>query len=522
MVEKAWQTMVNQPMDKAVEERFRVSAASELSRNSLPITPLAIELASPPDPWVACQKLSPQPGLLFFDSAGGPRPLAHYSYLMADPFAWLTFRNGNTEWTWNLKESWNPRIAGFPHPSRPISFLENILGSFPQRSIPGIPPFQGGAAGLFGYELSHQFERLPLRRPNEFDLPDLAIGFYDWVLAWDHWQQRAWIIASGIPKPPDDRLEAAHLRIQQVQNWLKAPGTQAKIHPANERKREPAFQKPVIGLKGISSSFSRREYLEAIDRVVAYIRAGDCFQTNLSQRLLAPFQLPPLEQYGRLRDENSAPFSAYFDLGESVILSASPERFLKVCSDGHVETRPIKGTRPRGCNSEEDQRQIQALIASEKDRAENVMIIDLLRNDLGRVCRFGSVQVPQICQLETYPSVHHLVSEVRGRLRPSLGLVDLIKAAFPGGSVTGAPKIRAMEIIAELEPTMRGPYCGSLGWLGFDGAMDSNILIRTMTGSGGWLQFPVGGGIVADSVPETELEETFHKARGLLRSLPGP
>ncbi len=209
---------------------------------------------------------------------------------------------------------------------------------------------------------------------------------------------------------------------------------------------------------------------------------------------------------------------AYFDLGDFVIASASPERFLRV-ENGEVETRPIKGTRPRGQTAEEEQLRQRELLDSVKDRAENVMIVDLMRNDLGRVCVYGSIQVPALCQLETYKYVHHLVSQVRGRLRRDMGPIDLLRAAFPGGSVTGAPKIRAMEIIAELEPTARGPYCGSLGFIGFNGTMDSNILIRTFTMGRGFVQFPVGGGIVADSVPQREYEETLHKAEGMLRAL---
>ena len=268
----------------------------------------------------------------------------------------------------------------------------------------------------------------------------------------------------------------------------------------------------------MTSNFDRAGYLKAARRAIDYIHAGDCFQVNLSQRLLHRATLPPLELYDRLRRRNPAPFAGYFDLGDFAIASASPERFLRV-ENGEVSTRPIKGTRPRGATPEEDERQKWALLDSEKDRAENVMIVDLLRNDLGRVCAYGSVRVEALCRLESYRTVHHLVSEVRGRLRPGLGPVDLLRAAFPGGSVTGAPKVRAMEIIAELEPTARGPYCGSLGYLGFDGSMDTNILIRTFTIGKGWLQFPVGGGIVADSTPEGEYAETLHKAEGLLRAL---
>jgi para-aminobenzoate synthetase component 1 len=268
----------------------------------------------------------------------------------------------------------------------------------------------------------------------------------------------------------------------------------------------------------VTSNFDRRGYLRAVRRAIDYVHAGDCFQVNLAQRLLCPARLPPLELYRRLRQRNPAPFAGYLDLGDFVIASASPERFVRTL-DGRVQTRPIKGTRPRGATPEEDQMRAAELLASAKDRAENVMIVDLMRNDLGRVCRFGSVRVEALCRLESYRTVHHLVSEVRGTLRPGLGPVDLLRAAFPGGSVTGAPKVRAMEIIAELEPVARGPYCGSLGYVGFDGAMDTSILIRTFTAGKGWVQFPVGGGIVADSDPESEYAETLHKAEGLLRAL---
>jgi para-aminobenzoate synthetase component 1 len=255
-----------------------------------------------------------------------------------------------------------------------------------------------------------------------------------------------------------------------------------------------------------------------VQRAIEYTHAGDCFQVNVAQRLLTPQEGRPINLYGRLRERNAAPFAGYFDLGDFAIVSASPERFLFV-EGGEVETRPIKGTRPRGATPAEDRAHLAELRASTKDRAENVMIVDLLRNDLGRVCEYGSVRVEAVCRVETYRYVHHLVSEVRGRLRASLGPVNLLQAAFPGGSVTGAPKIRAMEIIAELEPTARGPYCGSLGYIGFDGTMDTNILIRTFTVGRGWVQFPVGGGIVADSTPHREYDETWHKAEGMLRAL---
>jgi para-aminobenzoate synthetase component 1 len=281
----------------------------------------------------------------------------------------------------------------------------------------------------------------------------------------------------------------------------------------------PALAYPLPLAQGLCSNFTRDDYLRAVARAVEYVHAGDCFQVNLAQRLLAPQgALHPLELYRRLRERNPAPFAGYFDAGELVLASASPERFVRV-ANGEVEARPIKGTRPRGATPGEDRERAEELLNSAKDRAENVMIVDLLRNDLGRVCAYGSVRVAAVCRLESYRTVHHLVSEVRGSLRPGLGPIDLLRAAFPGGSVTGAPKVRAMEIIAELEPTARGPYCGSLGYIGFDGSMDTSILIRTFTIAGGWLQFPVGGGIVAESTPESEYAETLHKAEGLLRAL---
>jgi para-aminobenzoate synthetase component 1 len=269
---------------------------------------------------------------------------------------------------------------------------------------------------------------------------------------------------------------------------------------------------------GLTSNFSHAGYLQAVRRAIDSIYAGDVYQVNVAQRLLAPLVDSPIDLYLRLRERNPAPFAAYFDVGDVAIASASPERFLRV-QNGEVETRPIKGTRPRWPVPEADMFSAGELRESDKDRAENVMIVDLLRNDLGRVCEYGSVRVIEPLRLETYEFVHHLVSEVRGRLRPDSGPIDLLRAAFPGGSVTGAPKIRAMEIIAELEPTARGPYCGSLGYIGFNGTMDTSILIRTFTCGRGWVQFPVGGGIVAQSSPEREYEETLHKAEGMIRAL---
>jgi para-aminobenzoate synthetase component 1 len=272
-------------------------------------------------------------------------------------------------------------------------------------------------------------------------------------------------------------------------------------------------------LAGVRSNFTRDGYLDAVARVIEYVFAGDIFQANLSQRLEAPLVGTPLELYERLRSRNAAPFSAYLDCGDFVVASSSPERFLRVEPDGRVETRPIKGTRPRGLGPEHDAALARALAESDKDRAENVMIVDLLRNDLSRVCRPGSVRVPELFAIEHYATVHHLVSTVGGELAPEQGPLDVVRAAFPGGSITGAPKVRAMQIIAELEPTQRAVYCGSIGYLSLTGALDTSIVIRTCLVLGGNVYAQVGGGIVADSDPEEEYRETLDKARGLVAAL---
>jgi para-aminobenzoate synthetase component 1 len=455
------------------------------------------------------RRLAGMPRPLFLDSALTHPTLGRYSFVTADPFDWMESRGRRTF------------LASASRPLEdcdPFAVLAERMAPYRAESVPGLPPFQGGVAGLFGYDLCHHLEKLPRPRHDEFEVPDLAVGFYDWVIAFDHLSGRAWVISTGLPETePQGRRLRAERRLREVKEHLAVSDPDFAPRPTT-RAVDPIRSREVYGLAGVFSNFDREAYLCAVSRVIEYIRAGDCFQVNLAQRLLHAAPLSPLELYRKLRERNPATFAGYFDLGDFVLASASPERFLRV-ERGEVETRPIKGTRPRGLTAAEDQAAGALLLTSAKDRAENVMIVDLLRNDLGRVCRFGSVRVPAVCRLETYPFVHHLVSEVRGRLREGLGPIDLLRAAFPGGSVTGAPKIRAMEIIAELEPTARGPYCGSLGYLGFDGTMDTNILIRTFTIGRGWAQFPVGGGIVADSVPEQEYDETWHKANGLLRAL---
>jgi para-aminobenzoate synthetase component 1 len=460
------------------------------------------EIAPWPQPEEALLRLAGRPHCLFLDSAMVHPTLGRYSLLAADPFDFVQFpANG----------------------SDALEELSRRLGRFRATRVAGLPPFQGGAAGLFGYDLGRSLERLPPPKCDEFGVPALAVGLYDVVVALDHVAGRAWVISQGFPEVElSRRRRRAAERLAEMRQWIENPKPAAcgfaNRESAGRGLVSPSPQHAVAGVPGVTSNFSRDGYLRAVQRAIDYIYAGDVFQVNLSQRLLAPARGDALSLYRRLRRCNPAPFAGYFDLGDFQILSASPERFLRVL-DRQVEARPIKGTRPRTGQPTVDRAAEAELLASEKDRAENVMIVDLLRNDLSRACTAESVQVGQLCGLEAYEHVLHLVSSITGRLRDECSPIDLLRGAFPGGSVTGAPKPRAMEIIAELEPTARGAYCGSLGYLGFDGSMDLSILIRTITAGRGWWQFPVGGGVVAQSTPEAEYEETWHKAEGMWRAL---
>ncbi len=480
----------------------------------------------------AFRRMSRLPHCLFLDSATAdharkpksgrnihppkrfdPR-LGRYSFVAADPFEFV--------------QMW-------PHDRGGLQIIEQRLQRFRQEKLSGLPPFQGGAAGLFGYDLARQLELLAAPRYDEFEMPALAVGLYDTVVAFDHLEDRAWIISQGFPQcEPKHRLRRAEERLREVREilttdrqdtslWHGHPGrvvfpsrAGCPCHKIGRQRLCPQYDMPAM--EGLSSNFTREQYLSAVRRGIDYILAGDIFQVNLAQRLLHPATCDSVSLYERLRSCNPAPFAGYFDLGEFQIVSASPERFVCV-RDRRVESRPIKGTRPRHDDPAADEAVQEGLLESEKDRAENVMIVDLLRNDLSRVCRPDSVAVAELCRLETYQCVHHLVSSIEGRLADDCGPLDLVRAAFPGGSVTGAPKVRAMEIITELEQTARGAYCGSLGYVGFDGAVDLNILIRTITAGRGWWQASVGGAVVSQSSPEDEYEETWHKAEGLLRAL---
>lgn len=355
-------------------------------------------------------------------------------------------------------------------------------------------PFGAGVAGYLAYDFARHLERLPCQATEDVQAPPLAFGVYLWSVVTDHVNHRCWLVEH--PALGDSMHEQLVERL-----WNPAP-----------------FSADFALINPFAAEQTQAAYAAAFERVQQYIQAGDCYQINLAQRFGARCQGDSLAAYAQLRSACPTPFSAYLEQGETTVLCMSPERFLRV-HDRAVETRPIKGTRPRGATPHSDREFAQALQSSEKDRAENVMIVDLLRNDLGRSCRPGSVQVPELFKIESYPNVHHLVSSVTGQLAQQEDCLSLLAGAFPGGSITGAPKIRAMQIIEELEPVRRSFYCGSIGYIGFEGQMDMNIAIRTLVRQGDSLYLWGGGGIVADSQMESEYQETLTKVQALMQAL---
>ncbi len=386
----------------------------------------------------------------------------------------------------------------------PFSVLENFSNRFADPLICAPVPFAGGAVGFLGYESASWLEHVP--RHASPGIPDFCIGFYDVVFAWDHLMRRLWLISSGLPET------ATHLRTIRAR---------ARAETMLRRLTDGGVPPPAPKNLTWQQHVPRPLHESRVARAIAYIEAGDIFQANITARFSAvkPAELSPTAIHLALRGTNHAPYGAYLACGHFAIASVSPERFISLSAAGEIESRPIKGTARRGDNPADDAACAAALLASSKDHAENLMIVDLLRNDIGRVARFGSVHVPELARLETFARIHHLVSCVRGTLRPGATAADLMRATFPGGSITGAPKIRAMEIIHEIEGVPRGPYCGSIFWLGLDGAMDSSITIRTATITPDNVIIQAGGGIVADSDPAAEYEEVMVKVGPLLHAL---
>lgn len=437
----------------------------------------------------------------FLDSGMDPHKLGRYSFIGSKPFTVIRSRGTDITITQGKEKS---RLT-----DNPFDTLNRLLNIYriDQRSSP--VPLVGGAVGYFSYDLSHFIERLPRTAVDDLGLPECYFGFYDLILAYDNLQRRAYIVSTGFPEMQEEaRINRAYSRLREMRERLRdTPG-----NASSDTEATPA------GPVRIKGGFTHDEYVRAVEKARDYIIAGDIFEVNLSQRFETKLSITPYELYRRLRHINPAPFAAYLGFEEVAVVSASPERFLRLSGD-HAETRPIKGTRPRGQTAEEDESLSRELIHGGKERAENIMIVDLERNDLGRVCRYGTVRVTELVILEVFPTVFHLTSTVEGRLREGKNGIDLIKATFPGGSITGAPKVRSMEIIDELEPTRRSVYTGNIGYLSFNGDLDLNIVIRTFLVKGNRTYFQVGGAVVYDSDAEAEYQETLDKARALIDAL---
>jgi para-aminobenzoate synthetase component 1 len=486
------------------------------------LPPLVYDLDGTLDPARCCEALQPLRCRIFLDSAARGSRLGRYSFLTADPVALIRSKGPHTE---VVDTAGAVRVVS----GDALEAAREWLAPHAATPIEGLPPCQGGAAGYLAYDWGRVLERLPAPRYDDLAMPDVVLGIYDWVVAWDHERRAAWLISTGLPESSAGaRARRASERADAVMRLLRPAAGETVVvaagpdyAPMSGGAGPGAPSYPVAGgwwpaALPIRSSFTHGGYVEAVARVREYIFSGDIFQANLSQRFEAPLAERPWTLYRRLRARNAAPFAAFLDLPGAAILSASPERFLRADVGGHVETRPIKGTRPRGHGPEHDAALGAALTQSAKDQAENLMIVDLMRNDLSRVCAPGSVRVPELFTLEQYATVHHLVSTVEGQLAGGAGAIELLRATFPGGSITGAPKLRAMEIIAELEPSQRGVYCGCIGYLSVTGALDTNIAIRTAVAAHGRVLFSAGGGIIADSNPEQEYRETLDKARGII------
>jgi para-aminobenzoate synthetase component 1 len=457
------------------------------------------------------KKLADQRGVVLLESAVFHEQRGRYTYISADPCHEFELNDPLT-----AREQWQEFWTLFQN----LKLDQASSGSH----------FQGGAIGFISYEFGQLWEKIPTPTTTRPQIPLAVLRIYDWVLCWDHLEDRCTLYSQGYPNVEGHFRDAtAMYRLQQVTRFFDGKiDSLSDKHTASEPAASVSTTTStdwttalnlVNQTPEIYSNFTRDQYLQAVAQVIEYIRAGDIFQANFSQQLFARWNKSPLELYLKLREVNPAPYSAYFAGNGWSILSSSPEKFIEMTAEKQIITRPIKGTRRKLLSPQVNLFQRLELIESEKDRAENVMIVDLLRNDLSRVCEPGTIEVPVLCEIENFSTVQHLVSEIRGTLTIDRNFQQAIEATIPGGSITGAPKIRAMEIIAELEQTPRGAYCGNIFYQSFTGPADSSILIRTMTWQDGWVQFPVGGGIVVDSQPENEYQETLDKAFGMVRAL---
>ncbi len=461
--------------------------------------PLVEELDSALSPLELFECIKDESGSFFLDSALEAPQLGLYSLMGYAPFLTLVSRGDEI----TLKKA----DGEFKLKGDPFEVLGRYLESYRLGKTDDNLPCYGGAVGYLSYDLGRFVERLLSKAIDDLQLPESCLGFYDIMLTYDHQAKRTFLVSTGFP-------ETSHAaRIVRAKERLAEFKAQLKKFSGRPL---PVCNSGQISLP--KSNFTHEAYIQAVEKARQYIIDGDIYEINLSQRYEAEITISPYELYRRLRKINPAPFATYLNFGEVVVAGSSPERFLRLQGD-RVETRPIKGTIRRGKNPEEDSANAAWLLNSLKDRAENMMIVDLARNDLGRVCRTGSINVTEFASLEKFPTVFHLTSTVVGRLRADVTLIDLLKAAFPGGSITGAPKIRSMEIIEELEPTRRSVYTGSIGYFSFAGDLDLNIVIRTFLIKGRKAYFQLGGAVVYDSDPEAEYLETLDKGSALFKAL---
>jgi para-aminobenzoate synthetase component 1 len=465
------------------------------------------------------QQLWGEPGIALLHSALLDAKQSRYSFIGARPF--LTFRSWGSRCEIRTAERVDLQFAN------PWHLMESLVSRYELLDEVDLPFPLGGCFGYWGYDLKNFVEpRLAHRAVNDLGIPDCCLGFYASLVVFDHLLNKTWVISTGLKVDGSREAEQQRsdyefwrLRLEaKTSNALSAWRVTGEAR-LKSGAVEHDVRAPIFGCaRNCVSNQTRSAFLHRVKRCQSYIRAGDIYQANLSHRLQIRWPSGGWELFVALANVSPAPFSAYLDLGEFQLVSSSPELFLKL-SGGQILTRPIKGTRPRSSDATRDAQLTYELQTSAKEMAELVMITDLLRNDLGKVCEFGSVQVPELVRLERYSQVQHLVSTVEGRLRSGLTHLAALAACFPGGSVTGAPKFRAMEIIDELEPTTRGAYTGALGYLGFNRESQLSIIIRTALCFEAMAYFHVGSGIVADSLPSAEYEETMAKARGFIEAL---
>ncbi len=484
------------------------------------IPPLYVEIPYN-EPYSVYETLGCSANSILLESVKGPYKIARYSFIAFEPYLVFDVKDGEIKIGARVKGQ-GSQVKESVSSRPPLERLKELVAAYPQKPVPELPPFQGGAVGLLSYDFVRYIENIPKKAVDDLRIPDAHFFMTDKVVAFDHMHKKAWLIVSpgardtelGYKDVSDIDWNRAYERAVEELKVKSLRVKELKIEKENITPELPNSLTPKLNYE-----MSKEQYMNIVKRTKEYIAAGDIFQANLSQRISANiWDKNPWEIYKVLRGINPSPFAAYADFGDYRIVSSSPERLIRV-KDGIIETRPIAGTRPRGSDFREDELMRAELLLNEKERAEHIMLIDLERNDIGRVSEYGSVNVDELMITEDYSHVIHIVSNVMGILKKGKSCFDVIRATFPGGTITGVPKVRCMEIIDELEPVCRGPYTGSLGYIGFSGNMDLNIIIRTFLIKNGYAYVQAGAGIVADSDPEREYYETLKKAEALIKTL---